>query len=880
MNKILTTLLFALVTSIGFAQQKGTLHGRVFQLENKQPLHGATIKISRPADTAVLSKVASDAEGMFSIVNLPLMDSLLVEITFTGLEEFYGVVILKDKLFNMESIGLRPASKLLKEVHVKAFRKPYVIREDTVEFDATLVKTPPNSKAEDLLRRLPGLNMDRNGKLTYNGKPVTKIFVDGKVFFSEDGGVALSHIPSELVDKVQLTDARTEVEKKMSLDKKPLEYGLNLKLKAGDKRFGDLYAALGTDKRYDLSGMASSIGKRRIGITSGFNNINKESSGSAISTAGGGVIKTLYTGVEYTERVGKNKSVSGNYTFNRPFTEKESVTQRRQNILLDSSLFSHSTSNSTDKGRSHLVSVNTDIIPGMFLMATTSLERVDQQSEMQYHTVGQRGNPINSLNQNYASAGDQYSSLMRLIFNRGYKSSTFGVQAQFQHHANSLDDQNRSVSTYYDQVVPRQDILDQRIQQTDRGNSLMFNATYQYKINPQLSFLLNGRSDINSNAVVRDALRLDASTGTRFRDINSSNDLKTFVSNVSLSPKIDYRTEKYSAGLALPFFCIDQRQTDKLKSLETEKVFLNMAPGLNAGFNINKNNQIGFSSKLDVQNPSLDQLRTITDNTNPLLQSVGNPYLKPSKSFSNKLSYSVSFNEGRGSRIDFLTSYTREMNRITPSVVYDASGRQLMSYVNVNGNSVQDALLNYSGVLKVGQQTISTMVSVRGIIRRDQLSLNNTFSPVRTSTLEGGFFLTYNNGEKVLMELGYRPSFNDLKYSANPAGDQRYAIQNLDGALDFYLFSKLKWKNVITFQYNNQLPKEFDKSSLLWNVDFSLLCLKNKGEIKLTGYDLLRQNNNMIRTVSGNFIEDSRSNNLRRFLMFGFAYNFKSLKSS
>jgi hypothetical protein len=182
--------------------QNGSVEGTV--LAEQKALKGATVSVARLNDTIHLKQVLTNGDGKFAITGLPLKDSLKMVISFVGYSPFEGLLVLGGKRFAMAPVELAPQSLEMDAVIVTA-QKLVMVKGDTIEFRTSGIKTPPNSVAADLVRRIPGMELDRSGRITYNGRPVTKILVDGRPYFGEDGAIALANLPADMIEKIQLS---------------------------------------------------------------------------------------------------------------------------------------------------------------------------------------------------------------------------------------------------------------------------------------------------------------------------------------------------------------------------------------------------------------------------------------------------------------------------------------------------------------------------------------------------------------------------------------------------------------------------------------------------------------------------------------------------
>lgn len=273
MKKIKLILLQCIVL---FGQQRGVVAGRVLDSASQKPLRDASIQVDRLEDNSRIGFSVSNVNGWFNLLNIPLRDSLVVQVSYAGHESYRGLLVLSEKRLTLDALYLAPGSKQLDEVVVQARPPLMVIKKDTIEFNAALFKTLPNVMAEDLLNKIPGLIIDDQGRLVFNGRPVNKILVDGKVFFNTDGQVAMKNIPVDLIKKVQIrVDEPTLREPANSIGAQKTQT-LNIRLKEGNKFFGNARAAAGTDSRYDLAGLVTRSNEReQLSVLGGWNNVNK-----------------------------------------------------------------------------------------------------------------------------------------------------------------------------------------------------------------------------------------------------------------------------------------------------------------------------------------------------------------------------------------------------------------------------------------------------------------------------------------------------------------------------------------------------------------------------------------------------------------------------
>jgi hypothetical protein len=255
---IITALVFFSFTSWS---QSGSVSGKVTDSTGSRFLPLATVTVFKAKDTSIITYRLSNETGEFKIPNLPLDVPLRLMVTYSGYEAYRKDFILTQSASakRFDSVLLVSTSKQLDEVMVFAERPPVIIKKDTIEFNASAFKTLPNALVEDLLKKLPGVQVDRDGNIAVNGKAVNRILVDGKTFFGDDPKMATRNLPANAIDKVQVVDDKEEMLRNGDDNLNNVGKVINITLKKGVKKgwFGKMYAGLGTQDLYEAGGIAN-----------------------------------------------------------------------------------------------------------------------------------------------------------------------------------------------------------------------------------------------------------------------------------------------------------------------------------------------------------------------------------------------------------------------------------------------------------------------------------------------------------------------------------------------------------------------------------------------------------------------------------------------
>jgi hypothetical protein len=862
--------------------------GRVMAAQ--RPLQGATVTIIHLKDSSQLSSVITNADGRFTIQSLPQKDSLKIEISFVGYAPFDGLLVLQDKRFAMATITLQPQSDQMDAVIIKV-DKLATVKGDTVEFRASAIKTPPNSVAADMVKRIPGLELSRDGKLTYNGRPVTKILVDGKPFFGEDGSVALNNIPAEMIEKIQLAnDSLQAGTGRVETDPNQV---LNFKLKPGKKYFARGYAAAGTDERYDGSFFGSRIAdKNRISVTLGRNNINKAGINSDNSvqllTNGSGITQTTFGGLDYGTKWKEGKSINASYGFNLPTTVKESVRERREDVLTSTALVTntHQTAiNTSSNHRGDLRYETKGKNLELMLTANAGYSTIDNLMNNSATTADGQGNLLNALSGTYQSKGNTFRTNIGIDGEKRFakKGRELEWDLGFANNSSTTEDHNDALTLFYkNNTIDSQYHFRQQIENDNHSTNANFNLHYREPIGTHTSFNIRNSLSERWGKANRTTWTLD-SLGKRIEiDSLYSNAFTNNAVNNTTEASFSYHNKYWNAVAGASLLQNFTLQKDGIKKTEIRQ--RTASPALRT--NINYNTRKSYWSVNTAANyvlPTLQQLQPVADVTNPLYIVEGNPALRPQINYTNSFNWRNKKLQINGRPAAILNSIDLNWNavhdKIITSVRYDSLGKQFITYRNVSGTYDLGGRVQFSFQRKWGAHIFSANIRPGINYQKDKTFINGVLYGSEKTAVQSSINFNYRKGDMISFLINYSPSINRIHYEQNASLNQSYTLHTINVDIDLYLLKRIKMSQSIDYSYNNSLPANYDRSSLLWNASASYICLKNKrGEITATAFDILRQFNNLVRNVGSNYIEDTQSNNLQRYVMVGFKYFFGKIE--
>jgi Carboxypeptidase regulatory-like domain len=262
--------------------QTGRITGSLVDNSDNIPVRGATVSLLQQSDSTLVKSVLTDNSGTFVLDNLS-RDSFIVMTSAIGYQEYVSFINVGDSTKDLGTVGVSKQGKDLSVVTIVSKAPPVVQKGDTSQFSASQYKVNPDATTEDLIKKMPGITVDKDGTVTAQGEQVRKVTIDGKDFFGDDASAALKNLPSEVVDKIQVFDRLSDQAQLTGFDDGNSQKAINIVTKSGIKngQFGRVYAGYGTDERYAAGGNISFFkGNRRLSFVGNFNNINQQNFGA------------------------------------------------------------------------------------------------------------------------------------------------------------------------------------------------------------------------------------------------------------------------------------------------------------------------------------------------------------------------------------------------------------------------------------------------------------------------------------------------------------------------------------------------------------------------------------------------------------------------
>lgn len=840
----------------------------------------ASIKLLNEKDSTFVVGAITSENGSFKINTTE--GHYLIDISYMGYTRFRESISLTHKKnINLETIYLSEISYDLQTVSVTAPIPDVIVKGDTIEYNADAYKVKDDALLQDLIRRLPGVEVSTDGKLMANGKVITKLLVDGKEFFDNDIDLALKNLPASMVNKLQLFKEQSETSKITGFKDGNEQQVINLTIKDGYKRniFGNARLGYGTDSRYSNKVNAQyMVDDNQYALIGNMNNVTDDFEYSGLSSQYDGITKNKNIGFNFNSQRSEKIKIGGNvkYENNDNLFNMESNTTSfiesgsRMNKQISSSLNSKKELRAGTNLKWTPDSLTT--VYGRFNIGTGTSDE-SRKSTSQSYIINQKDTTNGRTD--YLTSGDTHNITAALTVGRklNSKGRTISLALNASTRGGRSNGINKSTTIY--QGLGENKLIDQELKINNSGNNLGIMISYVEPIGKDkfLQFAYNykhEKSDRNRLTYIRDGegeyTKID-SAYTR----NTSTTYNTQRINVSFQ-SIKEKLE-YTIG-----FNIDPTSSRNETSIgdsiiERQKQHvLNFTPTLRFTYKPRKNINLDFDYYGATEQPLLKQLSADTTIIDALSKTYGNPDLKPS--FQNNINiYFQKSNYETGSYFTLSGGGNYTFNKIVDYTITDEFGNTETSYRNVDGNWGVNGGFMFSTPLKNKKITIDN--SSYGYLMRN-IGFSNGIKNITTNlTMSESFSINYrsdNFTQRLQGTLSYNITRNNLPEQEN-LNVTNYGIKSSTSLTLPYNFSI---QNEISYTRNIGYSDDFKKSEILWNLAISKQFLKEKqASIKIQCYDIFNDRNNVLRVTAANYISDTKTNMIGRYFMLSFNYQFR-----
>ncbi len=898
---------FLLTSALSYAQSwSASVQGRVVGLPESEPLVGAAIRVLTLPDSVFVEGLVTNDEGDFYLRRKPEQELLLV-ISYLGYKtQDIALPYAADMPHvSLGTIALTEEAVELKEAVVVGKVPDMVLKEDTVEYNAQSYKLPPDAMVNDLIKKLPGIQVDQNGSILVGGKPITRILVDGKEFFGSDLTVALNNLSADILDKLQVIDRKSEEARTTGVDDGEEEKVINLTIKKDMKKgwFGNTSVGAGGTLDQSLSQIPYQgriminrfIGDNQVSLLAGMNNTNQFtfSNGGAemdldASDPTAGINTAADLGVNFAYFKDKKFSLRGSILGNASKNDVDQLTNR-ENILSNSSTFYQQAMQSRDKQKKlsadfemrwDIDSLTRLIIrPDVRFDGATSRSLSDSYTQREDSTYINQG--VNAKESD--RSGIDYQFQATLVRSSKRKAGRrVSVTASVSGRESDASTFTNSETYYGDERYDPTQVRDTTIRQNQRnenGNlAYRFRFTYveplKNKQSLQLAYSLNQNNSYTNRLTYNWDERLDDYTldfDTAYSDLV---DHRVINQNLSFNFRSVRKKYNYLMGIS-----IDPSSTKSVNRIDDERSYdrhvVNWGPSLHFNYMWTQHKRIRLMYNGRTRQPSITDLQPAKNISNPLYIREGNMDLLPSYNSTFSFNYSRYYPESQRSLSLYLRGGFVTNSIVNKTTYFEDTGVRIVKPVNVNGqwdvSASNNLYLPFADNAFKFYHVIETSFRQRVGFINELQNLSQTFS------ISDRFYIQYST-EKLELEWQANYTYDQTHNTISKANN--LSAMNFGSSLKVLCRLPKDVSLGSNFSYLGRIgyAKSIAPHVFLWNVQANYAFLKEKkANLFVRLYDILQQQRATQRNITSAYIEDVQFNALTSYFMVGFSYRINTM---
>jgi hypothetical protein len=923
MRKALVILFLLICTVGGAIAQHAAIRGTVTDTSSRVNLSNAVISLLRSKDSVLYSFTRSISQGKFSLGHLPAGKFILL-VTYPKYADYVDHLDIKDSsTIDLGKVILTLKAQLLAEVVVRQKIAAIKLKGDTTEYAADSFHVQPNATVEELLKQLPGIQVDKDGKITAQGEKVQKVLVDGEEFFGDDPTLVTQNLRADMVDKVQVFDKKSDQAAFTGIDDGQKTKTINLKLKDNKKNgyFGKVSAGAGTDGYYDSQAMLNMFRKKEkfsaYGILSntgktGLNWQERDSYGQSFASSvdydetngyfmftgsndeldswngqynGQGYPTVKTGGLHYNNKWNDDRqSVNGNYKALQLDVNGSSATNS-QYILPDTFYYNNQRQNFTNRIIRNRLNGSYE-----FQFDSTSSLKITADGGTDHKLTGNHyisealasdSALVNRSMRDISTAGDTRNTNSNILWRKKLpkKGRTVSVNFRETYEKGSSEGYLYADNLFYrNGATASQQITDQY--KRYNNESLLFDSkvTYSEPLSAVSSLIANYGVTVNNSISNRSSF--NKSNGGKYTELDSvySNDYRfnVFSHLGGLVYNLVKKKLRFNAGSNIGFTNFSQQ--DLHADTSVKRNFVNWYPQATLTYSFTSQRRLWIWYSGNTTQPSIQQIQPTHNNDDPLNISIGNPGLKPQ--FGNNIN--LNFNDYKVLTDRYIyasLSYQFTQNAISSKNTVDSNSKRVYQSVNLDGNRSAYAYFNYGFKWKGPGINIEFNANINQ--SRYMSIVNNFLNATNSANYTAGTNL-YKSKEKKF-SLGFNAAATYTTSTSSVQTNIKTSYWTFVIHPDADLFLPLKFQVHADCDLNlRQKTGAFDRNTnvALLNAWFGKKLLKSDALlIRASVNDLLNQNIGFSRRVNSNFISQNTYTTIQRFFMLSVSWNFNKAGS-
>lgn len=904
MKNIFPTLIFLLFISVNSFSQQMMVKGNVIDtLNNNNPTENVVVMVLSLSDSVLLGFDRTDFNGDFSITGLPIdtVEIIMSHHNFDDKVIFFMGSNSNNEL-NLINTILPDKSEMINEVTIYANKEPIYFRGDTLVYVADSFKTKQNAVVEDLLKKLPGIDVDKNGTITSQGLAVNKILVDGDEFFGDDPTVATKNLGAKTVESVNIYEEENKDESETAEETIQV---MDLRLKEGSKKgyFGKISGASDFQNFYEGEFLANrfkndfklsvfALGTNTPRSNFGFSDTKKFGLSNESNFGGrwwennnsnsqSGIPRTFRTGFYFSDKISKKIKIGANYTYSN--NEMNSISDlSSQYFLPDTTYYTSDLGNAYQKSEKHSLNLKLNIK----LDSLTELEikpKYTNSSGLSTENdstrfINEEG-ALSSYTRNFnLNSGESQTISNELLLIRKFKKEKRELSLTIKNsYSESKDTTDLYFLDNYENTTALNDTLDQK----QFGNQINQNhsglISFKEPLSKRWTAIIDYYSRYNSNQQQKKTNDFNASNNEySLLNSNLTNDFTTnrFTNRLGLFFNLKFFKHKLKIGAYQRNVSIDN--IDINDSTIKQNIF-NFLPQFNYNYKFSNSQRLRLSYKTNSAQPSINQLQPVQDNTNPNRITIGNSELIPTYSHN----FSLRYNKWKaltGSYIYTGANYNITQNAFSSSVEYDNFGKTISQTVNIDQNS--SANMYFGAGIPILGSVLSINPNLNTSYNNTTNFVNSNENTTNTLNLSGELEFEIET-DSLELNLGGSYSYYSPSSTLAISSNQPYYAQEYFVEFGIDLPFKLRIETEATYEIQSY-PQSLDRNInlLIWDFEISKRFLKTENLIlSISGNDILNQNIIAQRIINDNVIIDNRTTIISRYFLARLTYKFNNTKT-
>ncbi len=914
--------------------QSQSIEGKVKD-KDKQPLGSASIELISLPDSVSLAETHADSLGNFRFNNLKPGTYLLVFRHFEYQSRKYmqhvpdsGAVVLEAQLTDPVTL-FSGGSIVGKKEAIKQ-------KNDTVEYNSSAYKVNKDASAENLVTKMPGIT-NEDGVIKAQGEEVKKVTVDGQEFFGDDAAAALKNLPAEVVDKIQVFDRQSDQAQFTGFDDGNAQKTLNIVTKSGrsNGQFGKVYAGYGTDERWAAGGNINVFkGKQRFSFIGLSNNINQQNfssqdilglTGNTESRGGmpgggrggpqgggrpmnygrgdnsnflvgqqNGINTTNSFGFNYSAFGGKKLKITASYFYNNGMNNTASLLNRTYFLGGLNQLYTQGDTG-TSRNYNHRVNARLEYtFDSMNSLIWTPSVRLQRNTSASNFLGITRSQELDSLNSSFSTTDAEnkgYNISNSILFRHKFRKpgNTISLNLSTSLNRSEGNSQLVSANTYHEPAFFT-DHFRQNSDNTSNGYSINPSLSYTYALSTKSAMEINYNPTLSKSRSYKYTTRFDTVTNEyTITDSLLSNTFDNTSTTQRAGVTYRYRHNKlfWNIGANAQQVIMESKQSFPADR-SISKTFHSILPNAHLTYQYSKTRNLRIHYRTNTNLPAINQLQNVINNSNPIILSAGNPELVQEYSHNLFARYtSTNTVKTRNffifGRLSMTNNFIGNSNLLATSdtvigqEIILRKGSQLNMPVNLNGYRSFRSFATYGMPVKKLKSVLN--LNLGQSLTRSPALINGQTNYSMTSNTNAGLVLASNISERIDFNINYSANYNVVQNTIQSSSNNSYLIHYFNSRFNWLPSKYIVLNTELSNSTYTGLAASFNQSIWLWNAGIGYKFMKDqRAELKLSVFDLLKQNRSISRTVTENYIEDRSTQILTRFYMLTITYNVRNFK--